>query len=86
MLSVPSWTSPTFAEDIRRHTVHEYDVDELIAGTHDTSNDADVRFSCLYAALQLLHRQDRDIEYGRLVDEHEEEFGDNPYFHTFRAT
>ncbi|MBE1877458.1 tetratricopeptide repeat protein [Myceligenerans pegani] len=45
-----------------------------------------MRFSCLYAVLQLLHRQDRDVDYGRLVEEYEDEFGDNPYFHTFRAT
>ncbi|RPF22261.1 tetratricopeptide repeat protein [Myceligenerans xiligouense] len=84
--TLPAWTSPTFAEDIRRTTLREYDVDELLTMLRDMSNEHDVRFSCLYAILQALHRQDRDIDYGRLVDEYENEFGDNPYFHTFRAT
>ncbi|MBL0888601.1 hypothetical protein [Myceligenerans indicum] len=85
-VTIPSWTSPTFAERIRENTLREHHFSELLATLRDTTNDHDVRFSCLYAVLQVLHREDRDVDYGRLVDQYEQEFGDNPYYHTFRAT
>lgn len=84
-VALPSWTDPAFAEKIRQRTLRDHHVDELLANLRDTANDQDTRFSCLYAVLQVFHREDRDVDYGALVDEHEREFGDNPYFHTFRA-
>lgn len=44
-----------------------------------------VRFAALYALLLRLRREERHGEYGATVRRHEDEFGAEPYFHTFRA-
>ncbi|MFI5929603.1 hypothetical protein ACIA3K_27015 [Micromonospora sp. NPDC051543] len=43
------------------------------------------RFAALYALLLRLRREERHAEYASVVRDHEDEFGAEPYFHTFRA-
>ncbi|TNH22364.1 hypothetical protein FHG89_29375 [Micromonospora orduensis] len=43
------------------------------------------RFAALYALLLRLRREERHAEYASVVRDHEDEFGSEPYFHTFRA-
>lgn len=62
-----------------------YSVTELTAIARDHSESDSDRFTALYAALQILNRQDRGDDYADLVREFESEFGGKPYFHSFRA-
>ncbi|WP_423464876.1 hypothetical protein ACO229_10600 [Promicromonospora sp. MS192] len=84
-VTLPYWTSPTFAEDVRAHVAGGLTEDQLMSVLEDTSQPADDRFTCLYALLQDLHREEREAEYQRLVSTYEAEFGANPYYDTFRA-
>lgn len=84
-MTLPSWTSPTFAEDVRERVAKEFTEDQLIAVLNDETQSADDRFTCLYALLQDLHREERETEYQGLVVQYELEFGTNPYYGTFRA-
>jgi tetratricopeptide (TPR) repeat protein len=43
------------------------------------------RFAALYALLLRLRREERYGEYGALVRQFEDDFGTEPYYHTFRA-
>jgi hypothetical protein len=43
------------------------------------------REAALYALLLRLRREERFGEYGEFVRQFEDEFGAQPYFHTFRA-
>lgn len=44
-----------------------------------------VRFNALYAVLFRLRREERHGDYADLVRANEHEFGDEPYFYTFKA-
>lgn len=44
-----------------------------------------VRFAALYALLLRLRREERHGEYAAVVRRYEDQFGTEPYFHTFRA-
>ncbi|MCF4123033.1 hypothetical protein L1785_18820 [Antribacter sp. KLBMP9083] len=83
--TIPSWTSATFAEDVREHLARNLTQDQLRAILADESRPADERFTCLYTLLQDMHREEREAEYRGLVTRYEPEFGSNPYYGTFRA-
>ncbi|MEU1800768.1 hypothetical protein [Streptomyces sp. NPDC019937] len=51
----------------------------------DASRPRHIRFAALYAVLLRLRREERLTDYTEMVGRHEEEFGSEPYFHTFRA-
>jgi len=51
----------------------------------DSSRSSQVRFAALYAVLLRLRREERLTEYSSMVNRYENEFGAEPYFHTFRA-
>ena len=51
----------------------------------DESHAHEVRFAALYCLLVHLNRQDRTATYAELVRSNEAEFGQEPYFDTFRA-
>ncbi|MFI2363780.1 hypothetical protein [Promicromonospora sp. NPDC019610] len=83
--TLPPWTSPTFAEEVRDVVAVEFSEAELVEMLDDADLTPDERFTVLYTLLQDLHREEREDEYRALVVHHEEEFGSNPYFATFRA-
>ncbi|MFY1702459.1 hypothetical protein ACN28G_12050 [Micromonospora sp. WMMA1923] len=51
----------------------------------DTSVRRRLRFAALYALLLRLRQEERAGEYASTVRRYEDEFADEPYFHTFRA-
>lgn len=51
----------------------------------DSANTHKVRFAALYTLLVRLNRDERTRDYADLVHTHEREFGQEPYFNTFRA-
>lgn len=84
-VALPYWTSPTFAEDVRERVAKEFTEDQLLVILNDAAQPSNDRFTCLYALLQDLHREEREAEYRSLVSKYEAEFGTNPYYDTFRA-
>lgn len=84
-MTLPSWTSLTFAEEVRDGVAKDFTEIQLLAILNDAERSADDRFTCLYTLLQGLHREEREGEYRVLVTRHEDEFGANPYYGTFRA-
>lgn len=83
--TLPPWTSPTFAEEVRDRVANDFTETELVEMLDDASLTAEERFTVLYTLLQDLHREEREDEYRALVVHYEHEFGANPYYATFRA-
>lgn len=59
---------------------------DLRAILSDSQQPRDARFASLYGLLQELNREEKDQEYATLVNQYSAEFGNEPYYHTFRAT
>ena len=84
--SVPVPSDPAFPQTVRR-VLDDVDNPELalraILDEHSVRERS--RFVALYGLLLRMRREDRYGEYAALVAEREDEFGSQPYFHTFRA-
>ncbi|GAB2806759.1 hypothetical protein [Streptomyces daliensis] len=86
LASLPNTTAPSFLQEIRRVIDRTNDAEQIFRLIcEDRSRPRDIRFAALYAALLRLRREERLTDYAELTDRHEEEFGNEPYFHTFRA-
>jgi hypothetical protein len=84
--SVPVPSDPAFPQTVRR-VLDDVDNPEpaLRAILDEHSVRERSRFVALYGLLLRMRREDRYGEYAALVAEREDEFGSQPYFHTFRA-
>jgi tetratricopeptide (TPR) repeat protein len=84
--ALPPTTDPSFLQEIRRvidRTRNPESTFRQVCG--DMAKPASMRFCALYAVLLRLRREERLSEYAELVNRNEQEFGGEPYFHTFRA-
>jgi hypothetical protein len=83
---LPHASSPTFADEIRA-------LDDSLADSltyfmtilEDENRGHDDRFSALYGALHRLRREGKSTQYIELCHRYESEFGEQPYFDTFRV-
>ncbi|MEV1108178.1 hypothetical protein AB0I95_05960 [Micromonospora sp. NPDC049751] len=83
---VPPPSDAAFPQAIRAVVEAYPDPEPLLrAALDDHANRSRSRFAALYALLLRLRREERHAEYALVVRDHEDEFGAEPYFHTFRA-
>jgi hypothetical protein len=83
---VPSPSDAAFPQAVRAVIEPYPDPEPLLrAVLDDHTIRTRSRFAALYALLLRLRREERHAEYGAVVRDHEDEFGSEPYFHTFRA-
>lgn len=86
LAAVPVPSDPGFPQAVRRALDDIEDPEPALrAIVEEVSVRPRARFAALYGLLLRMRREDRYGEYARLVTEHEEEFGSQPYYHTFRA-
>jgi tetratricopeptide (TPR) repeat protein len=86
LAAVPPPSDAEFPQAVRKVLEKVDDPESALRAILDgTSATARVRFVALYGLLLRLRREDRYREYGALVATYEDEFGSEPYFHTFRA-
>lgn len=84
--TLPATGDPAYLQEIRRVIDRTRNPERTFRRIcDDASRPSSIRFSALYAVLLRLRREERLSEYSELVNRHEEEFGGEPYFHTFRA-
>ncbi len=86
LAALPGTNDPAFLQEIRRGIDRTRDAERMFRRIcEDASKPSDIRFAALYAALLRLRREERLGDYSELVSQHQQEFGREPYFHTFRA-
>lgn len=84
--ALPPPSDPAFPASVRR-ALDDIDHPEpnLLKILEQPSRSSKVRFAALYALLLRMRREERFGEYGTTVHRFEDEFGSQPYYHTFRA-
>ena len=83
---LPSPRDPDFGPRIRRLDAALANPErEFRAVLADGKASSNQRFAALYGVLHRLRREYRYREYSDLLREYEEEFGQEPYFETFRV-
>lgn len=86
LAALPGTSEPSFLSEIRDVISRTRNPERTFRRIcEDVSRSADIRFAALYAVLLRLRREERLTDYARVVNQHEREFGAEPYFHTFRA-
>src|SRR6476660_5251030 len=86
LAGVPTPADPAFPQAIRAVLEEVPEAEPILRLIMvDKSARCPVRFAALYALLLRLRREERHGEYSALVRQHEDEFGAEPYYHTFRA-
>ena len=83
---LPSPNDPDFGEQIRRLDMAMSDSEnEFRALLENYSATLDQRFVGFYGLLHRMRREYRFKEYGELIRTYESEFGNQPFFDTFRV-
>jgi tetratricopeptide (TPR) repeat protein len=86
LAAVPAPSDPGFPQAVRRVLEDIADPEPALRAVLDErSVQAKTRFVALYGLLLRMRREERYGEYGRVVAQFEDEFGPQPYYHTFRA-
>jgi hypothetical protein len=83
---LPDQRDPGFPFEARRILASTSNPEAVLrAVIGDGANDRALRFGALYILLVHLNHEEHGRDYVELVRAHEHEFGNEPYFNTFRA-
>ncbi len=86
LAGLPDQSDPAFPFGARQILVRTQNVEAAMRTIlADPSHTREVRFAALYCLLVHLNRQERTSTYAETVRSNEVEFGQEPYFNTFRA-
>src|SRR5882757_3654260 len=86
LAALPGSGTPSFPGEIRAVIDRTRNPERtFLRICENLSHSEEVRFAAFYAVLLRLRREERLTDYTRLLNQYEHTFGNEPYFHTFRA-